>query len=229
MMSRARANCSRTWSISGLSARSSASTWRWSIRSISEQFRGKEKLIEPNTHAVRLGRDWTLANAPCPLGLRLQHANAVGDRIFIDGNAAAGLGAVYSGATVCAWYPLTPSTSLAEAFNRYCKRFRVDAATGKNRYAIIQAEDELASIGIVIGAAWNGARAFTATSGPGISLMQEFFGLAYFAEIPAVIFDVQRGGPSTGMPTRTQQSDVLACAYASHGDTKNVLLFPADP
>ncbi|MGZ8388687.1 MAG: 2-oxoacid:acceptor oxidoreductase subunit alpha [Rhodoplanes sp.] len=196
---------------------------------ISEQFRGKEKLIEPNTHAVRLGRDWTLANAPCPLGLRLQHANAVGDRIFIDGNAAAGLGAVYSGATVCAWYPLTPSTSLAEAFNRYCKRFRVDAATGKNRYAIIQAEDELASIGIVIGAAWNGARAFTATSGPGISLMQEFFGLAYFAEIPAVIFDVQRGGPSTGMPTRTQQSDVLACAYASHGDTKNVLLFPADP
>ena len=196
---------------------------------ISEQFRGKEKLIEPNTHAVRLGRDWTLANAPCPLGLRLQHANAVGDRIFIDGNAAAGLGAVYSGATVCAWYPLTPSTSLAEAFNRYCKRFRVDAATGKNRYAIIQAEDELASIGIVIGAAWNGARAFTATSGPGISLMQEFIGLAYFAEIPAVIFDVQRGGPSTGMPTRTQQADLLSCAYASHGDTRHVLLFPCDP
>jgi 2-oxoglutarate ferredoxin oxidoreductase subunit alpha len=196
---------------------------------ISEQFRGKEKLIEPNTHAVRLGRDWTLQNVPCPLGLRLEHANAVGDRIFIDGNAAAALGAVYSGATVCAWYPLTPSTSLAEAFNRYCKRLRVDPATSKNKYAIIQAEDELASIGIVIGAAWNGARAFTATSGPGISLMQEFFGLAYFAEIPAVIFDVQRGGPSTGMPTRTQQSDVLACAYASHGDTKNVLLFPADP
>jgi len=195
---------------------------------ISEQFRGKEKLIEPNTHAVRLGRDWTLAIVPCPLGLRLEQANAVGDRIFIDGNAAAALGAVYSGATVCAWYPLTPSTSLAEAFGRYCKRFRVDPATGKNKYAVIQAEDELASIGIVIGAAWNGARAFTATSGPGISLMQEIFGLAYFAEIPAVIFDVQRGGPSTGMPTRTQQSDLLACAYASHGDTKNVLLFPAD-
>jgi len=195
---------------------------------ISEQFRGKEKLIEPNTHAVRLGRDWTLANVPCPLGLRLEQANAVGDRIFIDGNAAAALGAVYSGATVCAWYPLTPSTSLAEAFGRYCKRFRVDPTTGKNKYAVIQAEDELASIGIVIGAAWNGARAFTATSGPGISLMQEIFGLAYFAEIPAVIFDVQRGGPSTGMPTRTQQSDLLACAYASHGDTKNVLLFPAD-
>jgi 2-oxoglutarate ferredoxin oxidoreductase subunit alpha len=195
---------------------------------ISEQFRGKEKLIEPNTHAVRLGRDWALANAPCPLGVRLEPANAVGDRIFVDGNAAAALGAVYSGATVCAWYPLTPSTSLAEAFSRYCKRFRVDPATGKNKYAVIQAEDELASIGIVIGAAWNGARAFTATSGPGISLMQEIFGLAYFAEIPAVIFDVQRGGPSTGMPTRTQQSDLLACAYASHGDTKNVLLFPAD-
>ena len=196
---------------------------------ISEQFRGKEKLIEPNTHAVRLGRDWTLANVPCPLGVRLEPANAVGDRIFVDGNSAAGLGAVYGGATVCAWYPLTPSTSLAEAFSRFCKRFRVDPATGKNKYAVIQAEDELASIGIVIGAAWNGARAFTATSGPGISLMQEFFGLAYFAEIPAVIFDVQRGGPSTGMPTRTQQSDLLSCAYASHGDTKNVLLFPSDP
>ena len=196
---------------------------------ISEQFRGKEKLIEPNTHAVRLGRDWTLANVPCPLGVRLEPANAVGDRIFVDGNSAAGLGAVYGGATVCAWYPLTPSTSLAEAFSRYCQRFRVDPATGTNKYAVIQAEDELASIGIVIGAAWNGARAFTATSGPGISLMQEFFGLAYFAEIPAVIFDVQRGGPSTGMPTRTQQSDLLSCAYASHGDTKNVLLFPSDP
>src|SRR5690606_30682536 len=156
---------------------------------ISEQFRGKEKLIEPNTHAVRLGRDWTLANVPCPLGVRLEPANAVGDRIFVDGNSAAGLGAVYGCATVSARYPLTPSTSLAEAFSRYCKRFRVDPATGRNKYAVIQAEDELASIGIVIGAAWNGARAFTATSGPGISLMQEFFGLAYFAEIPAVIFD----------------------------------------
>lgn len=196
---------------------------------IAEQFRHKQRLIEPNAKAVRLGRDWTLANVPCPLGIRLERADAVGDRIFMDGNAAAALGAVFGGATVCAWYPLTPSTSLAEAFNRYCKRFRVDPATGKNRCAIIQAEDELASIGVVIGAAWNGARAFTATSGPGVSLMQEFFGLAYFAEVPAVVFDVQRGGPSTGMPTRTQQSDVLACAYASHGDTKNVLLFPADP
>jgi 2-oxoglutarate ferredoxin oxidoreductase subunit alpha len=148
---------------------------------------------------------------------------------LIDGNSAAGLGAVYGGATVCAWYPITPSTSLAEAFTRYCNRYRVDSETKKNRFAVIQAEDELASLGIVIGAAWNGARAFTATSGPGLSLMQEFLGLAYFAEVPAVIFDVQRGGPSTGMPTRTQQSDILLAAYASHGDTKHVLLFPEDP
>ena len=145
---------------------------------------------------------------------------SVGDKIFIEGNVAAALGAVYGGATVCAWYPITPSSSLAEAFQRYCSRFRVDQATGKNNFAIVQAEDELASIGMVIGAAWNGARSFTATSGPGISLMSEFVGLAYFAEIPAVIFDVQRAGPSTGMPTRTQQTDISICAYASHGDTK---------
>ena len=155
--------------------------------------------------------------------------NAVGERIFIEGNSAAALGCVYGGATVAAWYPITPSSSLAEAFTRHCKKFRTDAATGKARYAIVQAEDELASIGMVIGAAWNGARAFTCTSGPGISLMQEFIGLAYFAEIPAVLFDVQRGSPSTGMPTRTQQADMLSCAYASHGDTKHVLLLPEDP
>jgi len=147
----------------------------------------------------------------------------------MEGNAAAALGCVYGGATVCAWYPITPSSSLAEAFSRYCMRLRVDKETGKNKFAIIQAEDELASIGIVTGAGWNGARAFTATSGPGISLMSEFIGLAYFAEIPVTIIDVQRGGPSTGMPTRTQQSDVLMCAYASHGDTKHILLFPEDP
>jgi 2-oxoglutarate ferredoxin oxidoreductase subunit alpha len=148
---------------------------------------------------------------------------------LIDGNSAAALGAVYGGASVCAWYPITPSSSLAEAFQKYCQRYRVDSETGKNKFAIVQAEDELASIGIVVGAGWNGARAFTATSGPGISLMSEFIGLAYFAEIPVTIIDVQRGGPSTGMPTRTQQSDVLSCAYASHGDTKHVLLFPEDP
>jgi 2-oxoglutarate/2-oxoacid ferredoxin oxidoreductase subunit alpha len=196
---------------------------------IGEQFRGKDKLIQPNIRALHMGRDYALAHLDCPIGLRLRRADAVGDRISIDGNSAAALGALYGGATVAAWYPITPSSSLAEAFTRYCHRYRVDKETGRHRFAIVQAEDELASIGMVIGAAWNGARAFTATSGPGISLMQEFFGLAYFAEIPAVVFDVQRAGPSTGMPTRTQQCDVLACAYASHGDTKHVLMFPEDP
>jgi 2-oxoglutarate ferredoxin oxidoreductase subunit alpha len=196
---------------------------------ISEQFRGKDKLIPPNIHALHMGRDYALKNFQCPIGLRIRRADAVGDRISIEGNAAAGLGAVYGGATVCAWYPITPSTSLAEGFAKYCQKFRVDPETGENKFAIIQAEDELSSIGMVIGAAWNGSRAFTTTSGPGISLMQEFLGLAYFAEVPAVIFDVQRTGPSTGMPTRSQQGDVLSCAYASHGDTKHVLLFPEDP
>ncbi len=196
---------------------------------IGEQFQGKDKLIAPNIHALHMGRDYAKAHFKCPLGLRVARADQVRDRIFVEGNMAAALGAVYGGATVAAWYPITPSTSMAEAFATHCRRYRTDPATKKSRYAIVQAEDELASIGIVIGAAWNGARAFTCTSGPGISLMQEFIGLAYFSEIPAVIFDVQRGGPSTGMPTRTQQSDILACAYASHGDTKHVLLFPEDP
>jgi 2-oxoglutarate ferredoxin oxidoreductase subunit alpha len=196
---------------------------------IAEQFKGKDKLIPPNYEALAMGREHAKQELGGSLDLRVVKTNAVGDRIFLEGNNAAGLGAVYGGATVCAWYPITPSTSLAEAFSKHCLRYRVDKATGKHRFGIIQAEDELASIGIVIGAAWNGARAFTCTSGPGISLMQEFLGLAYFAEIPAVVFDVQRGGPSTGMPTRTQQSDILICAYASHGDTKHVLLFPEDP
>ena len=195
----------------------------------SEQFKGKDKLIAPNVKALHMGRDYALKNLKCPIGLKVKRSDAVGSRIFLEGNAASALGAVYGGATVCAWYPITPSSSLAEAFSRHCARYRVDPETKKARYAIIQAEDELASIGMVIGAAWNGARAFTATSGPGISLMQEFLGLAYFAEIPAVVYDVQRAGPSTGMPTRTQQCDVLSCAYASHGDTKHVLLFPEDP
>ena len=196
---------------------------------IGEQYKGKEALLKPNVHAMHMGRTYVENNLDYPLGIRVKRANAVGERIFIEGNSAAALGCVYGGATVAAWYPITPSSSLAEAFTRHCRKFRTDAVTGKARYAIIQAEDELASIGIVIGAAWNGARSFTCTSGPGISLMQEFIGLAYFAEIPAVLFDVQRGGPSTGMPTRTQQADVLSCAYASHGDTKHVLLFPEDP
>ncbi|HEY0424364.1 MAG TPA: 2-oxoacid:acceptor oxidoreductase subunit alpha [Rhodopila sp.] len=196
---------------------------------LAEQFKGREKLITANIQALNMGRAWVKQNMDWPIGLTLRHADTVGDRIFIDGNSAAALGAVYGGATVCAWYPITPSSSLAEAFTRYCGMTRVDKVTGKNNFAIVQAEDELSSIGMVIGAAWNGARAFTATSGPGISLMQEFLGLAYFAEIPAVIFDVQRAGPSTGMPTRTQQTDIMACAYASHGDTKHVLLLPDDP
>jgi 2-oxoglutarate ferredoxin oxidoreductase subunit alpha len=195
---------------------------------VGEQFKGKDRLIAPNIAALHMGRDYVAEHIE-PLGLRVRRSDKVGDRIFIEGNSAAALGAVYGGATVCAWYPITPSTSLAEAFTGYCEDFRIEPETGKARYAIVQAEDEIASIGVVIGAAWNGARAFTCTSGPGVSLMTEFVGLSYFAEIPAVIFDVQRGGPSTGMPTRTQQADILSAAYASHGDTKHPLLFPADP
>ena len=195
---------------------------------IGEQYKGKEKLLEPNVRALHLGREFAEKHL-APVGLRVRRSEKVGNKIFLEGNSAAALGAIYGGATVCGWYPITPSSSLAEAFGRFARKYRTDPQSGKARYAIVQAEDELASIGIVIGAAWNGARAFTATSGPGISLMQEFLGLAYFAEIPAVIIDVQRAGPSTGMPTRTQQSDVLTCAYASHGDTKHVLLFPQDP
>lgn len=194
---------------------------------IRELYKGKDKLIAPNMEALHIGRDYAEKNLKGAVGLKVKRANAVGDRILIEGNAAAALGCVYGGATVAAWYPITPSTSVAEAFASYCKKFR--AGEDGNNYAIVQAEDELAAIGVVIGAAWNGARAFTATSGPGISLMQEFIGLAYFAEIPAVLIDVQRGGPSTGMPTRTQQSDLLSAAFASHGDTRHVLLFPADP
>ncbi|HUK58517.1 MAG TPA: 2-oxoacid:acceptor oxidoreductase subunit alpha [Stellaceae bacterium] len=195
---------------------------------IGEQYKGKDKLMAPNIQALHMGHDYAKSHLP-QIGLKVKRADKVGDQIFIDGNSAAALGAVYGGATVAAWYPITPSTSLAEAFMRYCRRYRTDPDTGKARYAIVQGEDELASIGIVIGAAWNGARAFTCTAGPGVSLMTEFLGLAYFAEIPAVLFDVQRGGPSTGMPTRTQQSDIISCAYASHGDTKHPLLFPEDP
>ncbi|MFM2065217.1 MAG: hypothetical protein RLZZ584_126 [Pseudomonadota bacterium] len=194
-----------------------------------EQYRGKERLLAANIQALNLGREFAAEHLGGPLGLQVRRSDKVGDQIFTDGNSAAALGCVYGGATVAAWYPITPSSSVPEAFQKYCEKFRVDAATGQSRFAIVQAEDELASIGMVVGAGWNGARAFTATSGPGISLMQEFIGLAYFAEIPVTIIDVQRGGPSTGMPTRTQQSDLLICAYASHGDTKHVLLLPQDP
>ncbi|TAM64588.1 MAG: 2-oxoacid:acceptor oxidoreductase subunit alpha [Rhodanobacter sp.] len=193
------------------------------------QYKGKEKLFDSNLRALQLGRDFAREHLEAPLGIQVRRADRVGERIFVDGNSAAALGCVYGGATVAAWYPITPSSSVAEAFQKYCNRFRIDPATGQHKFAIVQAEDELASIGMVVGAGWNGARAFTATSGPGVSLMTEFIGLAYFAEIPATIINVQRGGPSTGMPTRTQQADILSCAYASHGDTKHVLLFPEDP
>jgi len=196
---------------------------------IGEQYRGKQKLLEPNLDAFRKGWRYAEENLENAIGLRARRAAQVGERIFVDGNAALALGFVYGGATVCAWYPITPSSSVADAFTRHCAKLRVDPDTGERRYAIVQAEDELAAVGVAVGAGWNGARAFTATSGPGISLMTEFIGLAYFAEIPVTIVDVQRGGPSTGMPTRTQQSDLLACAYASHGDTKHVLLLPEDP
>ena len=195
---------------------------------ISEDFAGRQRLIDANFEALAMGHSYVTKHLT-PLALQVRRADAVGDRIYVEGNQAAALGAVYGGATVCAWYPITPSTSLAEAFTAYCQDLRVEPETGKARYAIIQGEDEIASIGIVVGAGWNGCRAFTATSGPGISLMTEFIGLSYFAEIPAVIFDVQRGGPSTGMPTRTQQADLLAAAYSGHGDTKHPMLLPADP
>jgi 2-oxoglutarate ferredoxin oxidoreductase subunit alpha len=198
-------------------------------RLFAEQYKGKERLLDSNVQALHLGRDFVRQNIAHPLGIRVKRSDRVGDQIFTDGNSAIALGCIYGGATVAAWYPITPSSSVPEAFQKYCEKYRVDPATGQHRFAIVQAEDELASIGMAIGAGWNGARAFTATSGPGISLMTEFIGLAYFAEIPVTIIDVQRGGPSTGMPTRTQQSDLLACAYASHGDTKHVLLFPEDP
>ena len=196
---------------------------------VSTQYRGKDELIAPNIRALEMGRDYAREYLECPLPIQARRTDLIGDRIMIDGNEAGALGAIYAGATICAWYPITPSTSMAEAFENHASRLRVDKDTGQRKFAVIQAEDELAAIGIVIGAAWNGARAFTATSGPGLSLMSEFLGLAYFAEIPAVLFDIQRVGPSTGLPTRTQQGDLLAAAYASHGDTRHPLLFPSTP
>ena len=196
---------------------------------LSESYGKKPKLLDSNTKALRLGYDYVKQQLTSPLPLRVEHLDKTRGHIMIDGNTAAGLGCVYAGATVGAWYPITPSTSLMDAFKGFCERFRVDADSGERSFAVLQAEDELAAVGMVLGASWNGARAFTPTSGPGISLMSEFVGLAYYAEVPCVIFDVQRVGPSTGMPTRTQQSDIMLCAYASHGDTRHVLLFPANP
>lgn len=199
------------------------------IDSLTKQFRKNPKLAEPNIRALQLGYDYARQHHPDVCQLKIRRCDRVGDAIIMDGNSAVALGAIYAGATVVGWYPITPSTSIIEAFGRYAEKFRIEPETGRIKAAIVQAEDELAAIGIVIGAAWNGARAFTATSGPGVSLMSEFLGLAYFGEIPAVLVNVQRTGPSTGMPTRTQQSDLISCAYASHGDTKHPLLFPCDP
>jgi 2-oxoglutarate ferredoxin oxidoreductase subunit alpha len=196
---------------------------------LSEQFKGKEKLVIPNVKALNLGGDYIAENFDYPLDFRVERRDLVKDWILIDGNAAAGLGAVYGGASVVSWYPITPSTSLVSSFEKYANKLRKDPETGKNNFSIVQSEDELSAIGMAIGANWNGARAFTATSGPGLSLMNEFLGLAYYSEIPVVLADVQRSGPSTGMPTRTQQSDLLMAAYASHGDTKHVLLIPSTP
>jgi 2-oxoglutarate ferredoxin oxidoreductase subunit alpha len=198
-------------------------------RLLEEKFSRKKALMESNHKAVRLGYDYAIKHLECPLPIRLKKMDATSDKILIDGNTATALGCVYAGATVAAWYPITPATSVMDAFKTFCEKYRKDPATGKRNCCIIQAEDELAAIGMVIGAGWNGARAFTSTAGPGISLMSELIGLAYYAEIPAVVIDVQRTGPSTGMPTRTQQGDILSCAYASHGDTKHILLFPANP
>ena len=196
---------------------------------LSEQFQGKEKLIIPNVKALNLGGDFIAQNYSFPLEFRVETRDLVKDWILIDGNAAAGLGAVYGGASVVSWYPITPSTSLVSSFEKYANKLRKDPETGLNNFSIVQSEDELSAIGMAIGANWNGARSFTATSGPGLSLMNEFLGLAYYSEIPVVLVDVQRSGPSTGMPTRTQQSDILLAAYASHGDTKHVLLLPSTP
>ncbi|MGD9597946.1 MAG: 2-oxoacid:acceptor oxidoreductase subunit alpha [Steroidobacteraceae bacterium] len=196
---------------------------------LAETYAKKPQLVDSNMQAIQLGYDYAKANIACPLPLHCKPMDKTGGHILIDGNTATGLGAMFAGATVGAWYPITPSTSVMDAFKSFCEKWRVDPATGRKSFAFIQAEDELAAIGMVLGASWNGARAFTATSGPGISLMNEFLGLGYYAEVPAVIFDVQRVGPSTGMPTRTQQCDVLLCAYASHGDTKHVCLYPANP
>jgi 2-oxoglutarate ferredoxin oxidoreductase subunit alpha len=196
---------------------------------LKEKFARKPSLMESNRKAIQLGYDYAKEHLDCAVPMKLEAMNATANSILIDGNTATALGCVYAGATVAAWYPITPSTSVLDAFTSFCAKYRVDKASGKRNYCILQAEDELAAIGMVIGAGWMGARSFTSTSGPGISLMGELIGLAYYAEIPAVIIDVQRVGPSTGMPTRTQQGDLLAAAYASHGDTKHILLFPANP
>src|SRR5450631_697740 len=198
-------------------------------KAIAKQLKGKQKAIELNISAVKLGLEYATQNLPAKIPFRVERMNATRGKIIVEGNMAAALGCVFGGATVCAWYPITPSSSLCESFIDFCDDLRVDPVTKKKYVAVIQAEDEIASIGMVVGAGWAGARAFTSTSGPGISLMSEIVGLGYYSEIPAVIFDIQRVGPSTGLPTRTMQGDILLCYYNSHGDTQHPLLFPATP
>ncbi len=194
-----------------------------------ETFGAKPKLVDSNLEAMMLGYEYAMQNFSCPLPVRAEVMGDNSGHILLDGNSAVGLGCVYAGATVGAWYPITPSTGVMDSFAHYCEQFRTDSASGEKNFCIVQAEDELAAAGIVLGANWAGARAFTPTSGPGISLMSEFIGYAYYAEIPSVFIDVQRVGPSTGLPTRTQQCDLVLCAYASHGDTRHPMLFPANP
>ena len=196
-------------------------------RAVAKQFQGKAKAVEINLNAIRGGFDWAEKNLTKSDPFRLERMNETAGKIIVDGNAAAAIGCVMAGVTVVTWYPITPSSSLAESFTDYCRRFRMDPETGQPTFAIVQAEDELAAIGMVLGAGWAGARAMTTTSGPGISLMSEFTGLGYYAEIPAVVFDVQRVGPSTGLPTRTMQGDILPTYYLSHGDARHILLIPA--
>jgi len=197
--------------------------------SLRKQLGGKAKAIELNLAALRAGLDYSAATFPEKLPHRVERMDATAGKLIIDGNSASALGCLFGGATVCTWYPITPSSSLCETFIELCDRHRTDPGTGHTAAAIVQAEDEIASIGMVLGAGWAGARAFTATSGPGISLMSELIGYGYYAEIPAVIFDVQRVGPSTGLPTRTMQGDVLLCHTNSHGDGRHPVLFPASP
>jgi 2-oxoglutarate ferredoxin oxidoreductase subunit alpha len=196
-------------------------------KALAKQLGKKAKAVTLNSGALKAGWDYAEANLPKRDPYYIEAMNATAGKILIEGNAAAAIGCMMAGVTVVAWYPITPSSSLCESLIGYMKKYRVDKTTGKATFAIVQAEDEIASLGMVIGASWAGARSMTATAGPGISLMSEFAGLAYYAETPAVIFDVQRVGPSTGLPTRTAQGDLLQTAFLSHGDTKHIMIFPS--
>ncbi len=195
------------------------------LSALNKQFKGKKKAIDANVAAIDKGIDYAKANLPRQNKWRIERMNATAGKIIIDGNAAAAIGAMFAGVTVVTWYPITPSSSLCESLIDYMRQYRIEE-DGKATFAVVQAEDELAAVGMVLGAGWAGARSMTSTAGPGISLMAEFIGLGYFAEIPGVIWDIQRVGPSTGLPTRTAQGDVNQVAYLSHGDTQHIVLIP---